>query len=111
MGACEGTVRAVEALLQMSGGAVTLEIASPANDGTFEDITLAPCVFRRLGEESELLVAASAVAAAAGPVGVQVTLFDPPARVIADNVVWRVKSCAPMDFAGGVLCWRVQLVR
>jgi hypothetical protein len=72
------------------------------------EIALKPCVLKPTADTAELLVAASAVANVAG---LPAEIFSIYARIIADDIVWRVVSYTAMQCGETVIAWRVQLAR
>ncbi len=72
------------------------------------EVVLKPCLLKGNGDAAELLVAAGAVA---GVAGLPAELFSIAARVVVDDVVWRVVSYAAMEYGETVAAWRVQLAR
>jgi len=100
-------LRTSATLLRTCGRAVLLRVLQPAGVPPME-VTLTPCVLKASGDEAELLVAAGALADVAG---LPAELFSVAARVIADDIVWRVVSYAAVDCGETVIAWRVQLAR
>jgi hypothetical protein len=72
------------------------------------EMTLKPCLLKVKGEAAELLVAASAIADVAG---LPAELFSVAARIVVDEIVWRVVSYAAVECGETVIAWRVQLAR
>ena len=106
----EGAARAAEALLRVAGHEVVVRVRRASVGGgemPCQELTLRPCVLRSKGATAELLVSAGAV----GDVGTAAELFGVSARVVADDVVWRVVSFAAVECGGKVVCWRVGLGR
>jgi hypothetical protein len=71
-------------------------------------VVLKPCLLKVSGEAAELLVAASAVGDVAG---LPAELFSVSARVVVDDIVWRVVSYSAMECGETVIGWRVQMAR
>jgi hypothetical protein len=115
-------VRTAEALLRGTGGrAVVLRIPAPALQGEadqmglaapeFQDVELAPCVFRKCGQRSELLVSADAVQRMVGALSFDSAkvLFATAAGVLVDAQLLRVESVTAVESAGVAVCYRVKL--
>jgi len=100
-------LRTSATLLRLCGRAVVVRVLQPAGVPPME-VTLGPCVLKVSGEAAELLVAAGALAAVAG---LPAELFSVAARVLADDIVWRVVSYTALEYGGTVVAWRVQLAR
>jgi hypothetical protein len=94
-------------LLRLAGRAVTVRVRQPAAGPPME-VVLKPCLLKAKGEAAELLVAASALEEVAG---LPDELFSISARVVTDEIVWRVVSYAAMECGETVICWRVQMAR
>ena len=103
----EDAKRIAETMLRTCGRAVVVRVRQPAGVPPME-VTLKPCVVKVNGEAAEMLVAASALADVAG---LPEELFSISARVVADDIVWRVISYAAMECGETVICWRVQMAR
>jgi hypothetical protein len=119
----EAAVRVAETLLRVTGGrAVLLRMPMAAAGGDdaeqlglavvgFNDVELAPCVFRKVGSRSELLVSAVAVRGVVGPLAFDsaAVLFKVAAGVVVDGVVLEIESVVPVEVAGVTVCYRVGL--
>jgi hypothetical protein len=120
--------RAADTLLRGTGGrAVTLRLPAPAAAGDagqlglaapgFEDVELAPVVFRSAqgfqGKAShrELLVSATAVAALAGSLGYGAAeaLFAAAFGVLVDGVLLSIESTTVAEAAGSAYLYRLSL--
>lgn len=102
----DAAVRAADALLRANGGrAVMLQMPAPAvagNDGEqlglatpqFEDVELAPVVFRKAESTSTLLVSGSAVQAVVGSLKFNSAevLFETAVGVVIDDVLYTILS-------------------
>ena len=120
----EAAVRTAEALLRGTGGrAVMLRVAAPAAQGdeaeqvglaspVFQDVELAPCVFRKAGSRSELLVSAQAVERVVGALSFDSAkvLFRTAAGLVVDAELLRVGEVTPVECAGVAACYRVELL-
>jgi hypothetical protein len=102
-----GAERQIETALRLWGRAVLLRVRQPAAMPPME-ATLRPCLLKVSGDAAELLVAAGALEAVAG---LPAELFTIAARVVVDDVVWRVVSYTAMECGEAVICWRVQMAR
>lgn len=116
-------LRMAETLLRGVGGrAVTLRVPAPAVQGEadqmglaapdFQDMELAPCVFRKCGERGELLVSATAVKRLVGALQFDSAkvLFETAEGVLLDAELLRVESVTPLECAGVAVCYRVKLL-
>lgn len=122
--------RAADALLRSTGGrALQLRVPTPAVVGDvteqvglsapgFEDLELAPAVFRksraRMAEgaaaQYEVLVSAACVEALAGGTGQSVdVLFAQAFGVVAGDSVMRIEAATASEVAGAVYVWRLLL--
>jgi len=100
-------LRTAETLLRTCGSAVLLRVLQATSAPPME-VVLKPCVLKVNGDAAELLVAAGAVEAVAG---LPEELFSITARIIAEDIVWRVVSYTAMQCGETVVAWRVQLAR
>jgi hypothetical protein len=119
----EGAVRAAETLLRGTGGRVVLlrmPMAAAGGDDTeqlglatpgFNDVELAPCVFRKAGSRSELLVSAAAVQLVVGSLAFDsaAVLFRTAAGVMVGDVLLEIESVVPVESMGVAVCYRVGL--
>jgi hypothetical protein len=119
----DGAVRAAETLLRGTGGRSVLlrmPMAAAGGDETeqmglatpqFNDVELAPCVFRRAGSRSELLVSAVAVRQVVGSLAFDsaAVLFRTAVGVVVDDVVLEIESVVPVESVGVAVCYRVGL--
>jgi len=103
----EDALRTSATLLHTCGRAVLLRVLQTAATPPME-ATLKPCLLKTTADAAELLVAASAVANVAG---LPAEMFSISARIIADDIVWRVVSYTAMQCGETVIAWRVQLAR
>jgi len=103
----DDALRTSATLLRTCGRAVLLRVLQTAATPPME-ATLKPCLLKANADTAELLVVASAVANVAG---LPEELFTVTARVIADDIVWRVVSSTAMQCGETVIAWRVQLAR
>jgi hypothetical protein len=99
--------RIAETMLHTAGRAVVVRVRQAASSPPMEAV-LKPCLLKVSGETAEMLVAASALADIAG---LPAELFSICARVVADDIVWRVVSYAAMECGETVIGWRVQMAR
>jgi hypothetical protein len=119
----EAQVRVAETLLRGTGGrAVLLRLPMAAAGGDdaeqlglaaaeFNDVELAPCVFRKAGSRSELLVSAAAVQRVVGSLAFDsaAVLFKVAAGVVVDDVLLDIESVVPVESVGVPVCYRVGL--
>jgi hypothetical protein len=119
----DAAVRAADALLRVSGGrAVMLRMPAPAvagNDGEqlglstpqFQDVELAPAVFRKAGSTSTLLVSGSAVNAAVGSLKFNSAevLFETAAGVVIESVVYTILSNTAATSDGSTYVYSLEL--
>ncbi|MEO7027822.1 MAG: hypothetical protein ABI147_00270 [Acidobacteriaceae bacterium] len=119
----EGAGRAAETLLRGVGGRVVLlrmPVAAAGGDDSeqlglatvgFNDVELAPCVFRRAGARGELLVSAAAVRGVVGSLEFDsaTVLFKTAAGVVVDGVVLEIESVVAVESMGVAICYRVGL--
>lgn len=119
----DAAVRAADAVLRASGGrAVMLRIPAPAvanNDGEqlglatpqFEDIELAPAVFRKAESTKRLLVSGSAVKAALGTLQFNSAevLFETALGVVIDGVVYTILSSTAATSDGTTYVYSLEL--
>jgi hypothetical protein len=119
----EGAVRAAETLLRATGGRVVLlrmPMAAAGGDDTeqlglatpgFSDLVLAPCVFRKAGSRSELLVSAAAVHQLVGSLAFDsaAVLFKTAVGVMVDDVLLEIEGVVPVESMGVAVCYRVGL--
>jgi hypothetical protein len=103
----EDAKRIAETMLRMAGRAVTVRVRQAVSVPPLE-VTLKPCLLKASGEAAELLVAGNALADVGG---LPEELFGVSARVVADDIVWRVVSYAAMECGETAICWRVQMAR
>ncbi len=100
-------LRTSATLLRTCGRAVVLRVLQLPSDPPME-VVLKPCVLKVNADAAELLVAAGAVAAVAC---LPAELFSITARVVAEDIVWRVVSYTAMECGETVIAWRVLLAR
>ncbi|HZL26812.1 MAG TPA: hypothetical protein VFC39_09800 [Acidobacteriaceae bacterium] len=119
----EAAVRVAETLLRGTGGrAVLLRLPTAAAGGDeaeqmglavpgFNDVELAPCVFRKVGSRSVLLASAAAVQKIVGSLAFDsaAVLFKVAAGVVVDGIVLEIESMAPVESFGVAVCYRVGL--
>jgi hypothetical protein len=119
----EGVARAAETLLRGSGGrAVLLRLPMAAAGGDdaeqlglaipeFNDVELAPCVFRKAGAREELLVSAAAVRHVVGSLEFDsaAVLFETAVGVVVGDVLLEIDGVVPVESAGIAVCYRVGL--
>jgi hypothetical protein len=119
----EAAVRVAETLLRGTGGrAVLLRLPMAAAGGDeaeqmglaapgFNDVELAPCVFRKAGSRSVLLVSAAAVQRVVGSLAFDsaAVLFKVAAGVVVDGVVLEIEGMAAVESFGVAVCYRVGL--
>jgi hypothetical protein len=123
--------RAADVLLQCAGGrAVLLRMPAPATPGdateqlglavpTFQDVELAPVVFRKArattadgkAAKSELMVSATAVNALVGSLGYSAAsvLFSVAFGVLIDGVLMGVESATESEVGGAAYVYRLVL--
>jgi hypothetical protein len=123
--------RAADVLLQCAGGrAVLLRMPAPASSGdtteqlglavpTFQDVELAPVVFRKARATTaegkaakwELLVSATAVNALVGSLGYSAAsvLFATAVGVLIDGVLMEVESATESEVGGAPYVYRLVL--
>ncbi|HEY5329902.1 MAG TPA: hypothetical protein VIJ79_08475 [Acidobacteriaceae bacterium] len=111
----ERAVRVAETLLRGTGGrAVLLRLPMAAAGGDeaeqmglaaaeFNDVELAPCVFRKAGSRGELLVSAAAVERVVGSLAFDsaAVLFKVAAGVVVDGVLLEIEGVVPVESVGG----------
>jgi hypothetical protein len=119
----EGAVRAAETLLRATGGRVVLlrmPMAAAGGDDSeqlglatpgFNDLVLAPCVFRKAGSRSELLVSAAAVQQIVGSQAFDsaAVLFKTAVGVVVGDVLLGIEGVVPVESMGVAVCYRVGL--
>jgi hypothetical protein len=119
----EGIARAAETLLRGAGGrAVLLRLPMAAAGGDdaeqlglatpeFNDVELAPCVFRKAGARGELLVSAAAVRRVVGSLEFDsaAVLFKTAVGVVVGDVLLEIDGVVPVESADVVVCYRVGL--
>jgi hypothetical protein len=117
-----GAAAMADALMRSVGGRqVLLRVPAPAAAGDlgeqvglaipqFQDVELAPVVFRRSAGH-ELLISGSTVAALLGSLqfGSAALLFQSAAGVVIDDVLFAVLSVASAEAFGAVYLYRVKL--
>jgi hypothetical protein len=116
-------VRAADATLRANGGrAVMLRMSAPAvanNDGEqlglatpqFQDVELAPAVFRKAESTKTLLISGSAVKAALGTLdfnSAQV-LFETALGVVIDAIVYTILSSTAATSDGATYVYSLEL--
>ena len=122
MASAEGGVRAAESLLRMNGRGVVLRMAAPASAGDdaaqlgletpqFQDVELAPAVFRKDASTAVLLVSARAVKELVGSLAMSSAelLFESAAGVVIDEVTYVVEKVVTQQCAGEPYCYAVTL--
>jgi hypothetical protein len=119
----DAAVRAADALLRASGGrAVMLRMPAPAvagNDGEqlglstpqFDDVELAPAVFRKAASTTTLLVSGSAVKAVVGSLKFDSAevLFETAVGVVIDSVVYTILSNTAATSDGSTYVYSLEL--
>jgi len=119
----EGALRAAETLLSGTGGRVVLlrmPTAAASGDEAeqlglampgFNDVELAPCVFRKAGSRNELLVSAAAVRQMVGSLAFNsaAVLFKNAVGVVVGDVVLEIESVVPVESMGVAVCYRIGL--
>jgi hypothetical protein len=119
----DAAVRAADALLRTSGGrAVKLRMPAPAaagNDGEqlglatpqFQDVELAPAVFRKAVSTSTLLVSGSAVKAVVGSLQFNSAevLFETALGVVIDDVLYTILSNTAATSDGKTYVYSLEL--
>jgi hypothetical protein len=119
----QGAARAAETLLRGTGGRVVLlrlPMAAAGGDESeqlglatpgFNDVELAPCVFRKAGSRSELLVSAATVKKLVGSFEFDsaAVLFKTAQGVVVDDVVFEIEGMVPIESVGVAICYRVGL--
>jgi hypothetical protein len=119
----DAAVRAADALLRASGGrAVMLRMPAPAvagNDGEqlglatpqFQDVELAPTVFRKAESTATLLVSGSAVKVVVGSLKFNSAevLFETVVGVVIDSVVYTILSSTTSTSDGKTYVYSLEL--
>jgi hypothetical protein len=119
----EGALRLADAALRTNGGrSVLLRMPAPATAGDaseelglatpqFQDVELAPVVFRKAGSTTTLLVSASAVKAAVGSLAFDAAtvLFQDAVGVLIDGVLYAVESAIAEQAQGTPYCYVLTL--
>ena len=119
----EGGTRLAEALLRSNGGRVVkLRVPAPASSGDdteqlglatpeFQDVELAPAVFRKVGSTATLLVSACAVKSVVGMLTADSveSLFATVAGVLVDHVLFAVTNVVAEQANGAALAYAVSL--
>lgn len=119
----DAAVRAADTLLRATGGrAVMLRIPAPAvagNDGEqlglatpeFQDVELAPTVFRKAESTSTLLVSGSAVKAVVGSLKFNSAevLFETALGVVIDEVLYTILSNTAATSDGSTYVYSLEL--
>lgn len=118
----EGLLRSAETLLRAGGRSVLLRMPLPATAGDeaeqlgladpqFHDVELAPCVFRKTGSTTELMVSALAVQKIVGSLQFDSAhvLFTTAAGIVLDDVLFLVSSVNAVQSGDVAICYRVGL--
>jgi hypothetical protein len=119
----DAAVRAANALLRATGGrAVLLRMPAPAvagNDGEqlglatpqFQDVELAPAVFRKAESTTTLLVSGSAVKAVVGSLQFNSAevLFETALGVVVDGVLYTIMSSTAATSDGSTYVYSLEL--
>jgi hypothetical protein len=119
----EAVVRTADAVLRTNGGrSVLLRMPAPAMAGAqaeelglatpeFQDVVLAPVVFRKAESTAELLVSASAVKKVVGSLAFDSAdvLFETAAGVVVDDVVFVIEKCVASRADGAAYCYTLTL--
>ena len=119
----DAAMRAADALLRANGGrAVLLRIPAPAMAGSdaeqmglatpqFQDVELAPVVWRRAASTATLLVSGSAVNAVVGSLEFNSAevLFETAAGVVIDGVLWVIVSSTTETADGKAYTYSLEL--
>jgi len=103
----EDAKRTAETMLRTCGRSVILRVRQAAGGPPME-VVLKPCLLKVKDEAAELLVSAGALADVAG---LPEELFSVAARVVADEIVWRLVSYAAVECGETVIAWRLQMAR
>ena len=120
----DAAVRAADALLRATGGrAVMLRMPAPAvagNDGEqlglatpqFQDVELAPAIFRKAESTSTLLVSGSAVKTVVGSLNFNSAevLFETAAGVVIDGTLYTILSNTAATSDGSTYVYRLELL-
>ena len=119
----EGAVRVAETLLRGTGGRVVLlrlPMAAAGGDDAeqlglatpeFNDVEMAPCVFRKAGSRGMLLVSAVAVEKVVGSLEFDsaAVLFKVAVGVVVDGVLLEIEDVVPVESGRVAVCYRVAL--
>ena len=119
----DAAVRVAETLLRGTGGrAVLLRLPMAAAGGDeaeqiglatpgFNDVELAPCVFRKAGSRTVLLVSAAEVQKIVGSLAFDsaAVLFKVAVGVVVDGVLLEIEGVVPVESVGIAVCYRVGL--
>jgi hypothetical protein len=119
----EGVVRVADVALRTNGGrSVLLRMPAPATAGVqaeelglatpeFQDVVLAPVVFRKAESTAEMLVSANAVEKLVGSLAFDSAdvLFETAAGVVVDDVVFVIEKCVATRADGAVYCYTLTL--
>lgn len=120
----DAAIRAADTLLRANGGrAVILRLPAPAvagNDGEqlglatpqFQDVELAPTVFRKAESMSTLFVSGSAVCAVVGSLRFNSAevLFETAAGVVIDGLVYTILSSTAATSDGKTYVYSLELL-
>jgi hypothetical protein len=119
--AANGAERIANALLHTNGGdAVFLRVpvpATPNNDAEqlglavpqFQDVPLAPAVWRRSATNTQVLLAAAAVRGVVTTLGAASAqaLFTTAASIVADGVAYEIVDFEASEAKGESFCYRI----
>jgi hypothetical protein len=119
----DGAILHADAVLRTAGGsAVFLRTAVPAVAGSdaeqmglatpeFQDVELAPAVFRKANSVAKLMVSASAVSAVVGSLAYDSAdiLFTTAVGVVVDDVVYKITSSVTSQAMGEAYCYVLTL--
>ena len=123
MGASAGVMRATEALLCSNGGfSVLLRLPGTAVSGAdaeqlglstpiFQEVPVGPAVWRRMGSDAVLMVAAGSIAelVASNEYGSAESLFENAVGVVVSGVVYGISGAEPLVAAGSPCAYLLTL--
>ena len=117
--------RIADALLRSNGGGVVyLRVPSPATAGDdaeqlglavpqFQDVPLAPAVWRRSADDSQLLLSATSVRTVVGVLSAisAEALFSTAAGIVVDGVLCEIIAFEASEAKGEPFCYRLTVRR
>jgi hypothetical protein len=118
----DAAMRAADALLGSSGRSVLLRMPAPAVAGAtgeelglgtpeFQDVELAPVVFRKSESAAVMLVSATCVAGVLGSLAFNAAdaLFEGALGIVVDDVLFAITGCVASQADGAAYCYSLRL--